>query len=136
MGSSPRSTVPARVPTPRRIDSVNHTAKNLIRFAGVVAGLAAAAWAMRDRLLPSPEIHDEPPPRFRDAPPPTPAAADDREDLTAIKGVGPVMSGRLIDAGITSVTAVAEADQAALAEAIGVTEATAARWIASAKTLT
>ncbi len=127
--------VPARVPTPRRIALVNHTAKNLIRIAGVVAGLAAAAWAMRDRLLPSPEIHDEPPPRFRDAPGPTPAAAGDRADLTAIKGVGPVMSERLIEAGITSIAAVAKADPAALAEDVGVAEATAARWIASAKTL-
>lgn len=115
---------------------MNSTAKNLIRFAGVVAGLAAAAWAMRDRLLPSPEIHEEPPPRFRDAPRPTPAAAPDRDDLTAIKGVGPVMSGKLLDAGITSIAAVAKADPAALAEDAGITEATAERWIESAKTLT
>ena len=114
---------------------MNNTAKNLIRFAGVVAGLAAAAWAMRDRLLPSPEIHEEPPPRFRDAPRPTAASAADRDDLTAIKGVGPVMSAKLIDAGITSIAEVAKADPAALSEDIGVTEATATRWIESAKTL-
>lgn len=115
---------------------MNSTAKNLIRFAGVVAGLAAAAWAMRDRLLPSPEVHDEPPPRFRDAPPrPTPSVAAEPDDLTAIKGVGPVMSEKLIDAGITSIASVAKADPAALAQDVGVTEATATRWIESAKTL-
>ncbi len=70
---------------------MNHAVKNLLRVAGVLAGLGAAAWALRDQMLPPPEIHDEPPPMFR-----TGGGAD---DLTQIKGVGPVYRERLAEAG-------------------------------------
>jgi predicted flap endonuclease-1-like 5' DNA nuclease len=121
---------------------MNHTAKNLIRVAGVVVGIGAAVWAMRDRLLPSPEVHDEAPPRFREAPSspvPSQATAEPSSpgagDVTEIKGIGPVTAGKLASAGVTDVAAVAASTASDLATAAGVSETVAGRWIAAAKTI-
>lgn len=120
---------------------MNHTAKNLIRVAGVVVGIGAAVWAMRDRLLPSPEVHDEPPPRFREAPPPVPSRTSAESsspkvaDVTEIKGIGPVTADKLASAGVTDVAALAASTAQHLATATGVSETVAGRWIAAAKTI-
>jgi predicted flap endonuclease-1-like 5' DNA nuclease len=113
---------------------MNNTMKNAIRLAGVVVGLGAAVWALRDRLLPTPELTDEPAPRFREAEPAAPAAADDA-DLTRIKGIGPVTAGRLAAAGVEGVAALAAMSPIEVAAAAGTSEANAARWIESASTL-
>ena len=115
---------------------MNNTAKNVIRVAGVVAGLAAAAWALRDRLLPAPEVHEEPPPKFRE--PDTGAAseaADTEPILTDVKGIGPVTADKLTAAGIEDVQTLATADPAGLSDLIGTSETTAAKWIEAAKAI-
>jgi len=99
---------------------MNQTLKNLIRIGGAIAGLGAAIWAMSDRLLPSPEIHDEPPPLFRVPPEP--------DDLTEIKGIGPVKAGQLNDAGIDTFTELAAMPADELAEVAETSTATATRW--------
>lgn len=122
---------------------MNNTAKNLIRLAGVVVGLGAAAWALRDKVLPAPEIHQEAPPRFREAATDTAdgvdsdAGPDDRppDDLTEIKGIGPVTAGKLQDAGVVSFDQLANADAAILADTVGTSEATMAKWIEAANDL-
>ncbi len=131
---------------------MNRTAKNLIRIVGVVAGLGAAVWAMRDRLLPAPEVHDEPPPRFRTATSPSPAAtsSDDgssndeqpaeeeerpSDDLTRIKGVGPVTAERLHEAGIDSFAQLASMSPEEVAEAGRTSVGTAGSWIEAAAEL-
>lgn len=113
---------------------MNNTMKNAIRLAGVVVGLGAAVWALRDRLLPAPELNDDPAPRFREAEPAAPVLADDA-DLTRIKGIGPVTAGKLATAGVEGITALAAMSAVDVAEAAGTSEAAAARWIESAKTL-
>ncbi len=100
-------------------------AKNLLRTAGVLAGLAAAAWAMRDRMLPPPEIHDEAPPKFR-----TGGGAD---DLTVIKGIGPVYQERLAQAGIHSFSDLRTADPRDIARAAGTSHAVADHWVEFAR---
>jgi predicted flap endonuclease-1-like 5' DNA nuclease len=99
---------------------MNQTVKNLIRIGGALAGLGAAIWAMSDRLLPSPEIHDEPPPLFRIPPQP--------DDLTVIKGIGPVKAGQLNDAGIDTFTELAAMPTDKLAAVAETSVATATRW--------
>lgn len=112
---------------------MNQTAKNLMRVAGVVVGLGAAAWALRDRLLPAPEIHDEPPPRFREpTPSPTPDASGSSDDLTAIKGVGPVTARKLEDAGYSTLADIAAADAESLSTSVGTSQTTVSRWIEAA----
>lgn len=107
---------------------MNHTMKNVIRAAGVVAGLAAAAWALRDRMLPDPHPPTEEHPRFRTGVPATNAP----DDLTAVRGIGPAYAGRLANAGINTIADLATADPAEVAEIAGTTDSTAARWIADA----
>lgn len=112
---------------------MNNTAKNIIRAVGVVVSLGAAVWALRDKLLPAPEIPEGPPPKFRD-----PGAAPDTaaDDLTAVKGIGPKTKAKLVDAGFPDLEALASAEPAAIAEAADTSEAMAARWIESAGALT
>ncbi|MEN8238237.1 MAG: helix-hairpin-helix domain-containing protein [Actinomycetota bacterium] len=104
---------------------MNQTVKNLIRIGGAIAGLGAAIWAMSDRLLPSPEIHDEPPPLFR--------IPQQPDDLTEIKGIGPVKAGKLNDAGINTFADVASMPPDELAGVAETSVATATRWSEDAR---
>jgi predicted flap endonuclease-1-like 5' DNA nuclease len=104
---------------------MNQTLKNLIRIGGALAGLGAAIWAMSDRLLPSPEIHDEPPPLFR-----VPRQPD---DLTDIKGIGPVKAGKLNDVGIDTFTELAAMPLDELASVADTSVSTATLWSEDAR---
>jgi len=106
---------------------MNHAAKNLLRIAGVIAGLGAAAWALRDRMLPPPEVHDEPPPKFR--------TGTDIDDLTQIRGVGPVYRERLAEAGIQSFSDLSNRGTSEIAEIAGTSSAVAQGWVKSAQAL-
>ena len=103
---------------------MNKPFKQILRVGGVVIGLGAAVWALRDKLLPAPEIPDGPPPRFRTVPP-SPVAVD---DLTEVKGIGPVYAQRLVDAGISAFGMLSNADVAAVAGAATVSESQATSW--------
>lgn len=105
---------------------MNNAAKNLLRVAGVVAGLGAAAWVLRDRMLPPPEIHDEPPPRFR--------SGGGTDDLTVISGIGPVYQERLASKGIHSFNDLSACSPDELAEVVGTSVAVAEGWVESAQT--
>ncbi|GMQ85795.1 MAG: hypothetical protein BMS9Abin07_1363 [Acidimicrobiia bacterium] len=102
--------------------------KTFLRIAGVVVGLGAAAWALRDRLLPAPAIPEGPPPRFRTSPP----AKADPDDLTAVKGIGPVYAERLVAAGYDTFATLVAAGADAVGDAAGVSSQTAAKWVKSA----
>ena len=108
---------------------MNQPLKQFLRIGGVVVGLGAAVWALRDKLLPAPAIPDEPPPRFRTGGASPVAAAD---DLTEVKGIGPVYAERLVEAGITTFAQLADADVAAVAGAAGVSESKAEGWLEQA----
>ena len=107
---------------------MNRPLKNLLRIAGIAVGVGAAVWAMRDKLLPAPDIPDEPPPRFRTGP----APSDGSDDITEIKGIGPAYAGRLADQGITTFTELAAADIEDVAAAARVSPARAGSWIEAA----
>jgi predicted flap endonuclease-1-like 5' DNA nuclease len=112
---------------------MNQPLKQVLRIGGVVIGLGAAVWALRDKLLPAPEVPEGPPPRFRTGTT-TAGAAESAEvdDLTEVKGIGPVYAERLTDAGVTTFAELAEADAAAIAGAAGVSESVAASWMEQA----
>ncbi len=115
---------------------MNHTARNLIRVAGVVVGLGAAIWALRDRLLPAPEVHSEPPPRFRtvDTSSDVPDTSN-TDDLTTIKGIGPVTAAKLASSNIHSFKAIADMTPESLADTAGTSSEAARSWIESAAAL-
>ena len=108
---------------------MNQTAKQIIRVAALTVGVAAAAWALRDRFLPTPHIPDEPPPRFRKG------TAQAPSDLTRIKGVGAAYATRLREAGITTYDQLASADVVDIAAVTGISEALLTEWAAAAAAL-
>ena len=100
----------------------------------VGAGLAALAWMLRDRLVRPTvvPVSPEDAPAFRVSPP-TAAARADADDLTEIKGIGPVFSARLAAAGISRFDELAATSGSRLAEIAGVPETRAAEWISQAR---
>ena len=110
---------------------MNKPLKNLLRVAGIAIGIGAAVWAMRDKLLPAPNVPDEPPPRFRTGPETAPGPTGP-DDLTMIKGIGPVYASRLTQRGVASFADLASRPPAELAGLAGVSEPVAASWIAQA----
>lgn len=105
--------------------------KRVARILGLVGGLGAVLWAMRDRLV-SVAISREPqPPAFR-VPEPTPTPPDG--SITDIPGIGPVYATRLTTAGIGTLAALADATADAVAEAAKVPLSKAEAWIDAAAT--
>jgi predicted flap endonuclease-1-like 5' DNA nuclease len=89
--------------------------------AAAAAGVGAAAWAKRRGTDASPrerKIRDSRPDRKEVLSTPSPlpnrGAAVEGDDLTAVKGIGAVISGRLAEAGVTSYRQIAAWDDAGL----------------------
>ena len=113
--------------------------RRLARFVGLAAGLAAVVYVLRDKLVRIPE-EAGPPPHFKAVgsgtkAPETTVAAVAADDLTVIKGIGPVYAERLRNAGIDGFAALAGADVAATADTIDVSAEQVADWAAQARQL-
>lgn len=104
-----------------------------MRLAALAAVVATIVWLTREHLLPTPHVPQEPPPHYRSTPPPPQAS---RDDLTTIKGIGPVYAGRLSEAGLGTFRALAGSDAASVAARLGISENMAASWIAQASNYT
>jgi len=97
--------------------------KRLAKVIGVLGGIAALVWAMRDRFISVAASREPVPPTFRTAPdPPSPP-------VDAIEGIGPVFAQRLTAAGIDNVSRLAGSSPDFVAEAAGVSGARARTWI-------
>ena len=108
--------------------------KKLARLVGVIGGVAAVIWAMRERLVSIAAPREPEPPRFRVVTPPSEPPAAGHDDLTLINGIGPVFASRLQDAGISSFAALHQAGAERAAEIAGVPPNRAEPWIADAET--
>ena len=102
--------------------------KKLLRLAALLIVAATIVWLTREHLLPSPRVTDEKPPHFRSTPP-----APAHDDLTSIKGIGPVYAGRLAELGVRSFQALSEQDPATTAKRLGTTQQAVTDWVAQAK---
>lgn len=107
--------------------------KRITKVVGFVAGIGAIVWMMRDRLVTLTVAREPEPPTFRVPDPPTPSS--ERDDLTGLKGIGPTYRDRLLEAGVTTFTALADADAADVAAAAGVSRSRASDWISQAADL-
>lgn len=97
--------------------------KKLAKVLGVLGGVAALVWAMRDRFISVATSREPEPPTFRATTEVSSPA------VNAIDGIGPVFAERLIAAGIDNVSRLAGASPDLVAEAAGVSGARARTWI-------
>jgi predicted flap endonuclease-1-like 5' DNA nuclease len=97
----------------------------LLKIVGVVGGVAAVVWAMRDRFISVATSREPEPPAFR-SPKTTPP-------VETIEGIGPVFARRLSEAGIRDIGLLAAASPDLVAEAAGVSGARARAWIDQAR---
>lgn len=107
-------------------------------LVGIGAGVAAVVWLVKDRLL-GPEavpVTADEAPAFRVAPGPPSEPAATGDDLTRVKGIGPVYRARLEQAGFTTFSALSSADAADIASAAEVTADKAEGWVRQAGELT
>lgn len=107
-------------------------------LVGIGAGAAAIIWMVKDRLL-GPEaapVTVETAPAFRVAPGPPQVPEAGSDDLTAVKGIGPVYRARLEEAGISSFDRLASSSSDDVSAAAGVDPERAADWIDQAHNLT
>lgn len=96
--------------------------KKVTKVVGILGGIAALIWTMRDRFIQIAAPKEPEPPTFRVVPP-------KRDDLTEINGIGPVFASRLVEAGITTFAGLAAADVSTVVDATGISDAKAADWI-------
>ena len=115
--------------------------KRAVRTVGIVAGLGAVAWLMKDRLLRVPDGGDAPISGFRvpdsnghKAPTSTELPAQE-DDLTKIVGIGPVYSRRLGEMGIKSFERLSKAKASELADSLDISKDQAKDWIGQASDL-
>ncbi len=107
-------------------------------LVGIGAGAAAIVWLVKDRLL-GPEtapVSVDQAPAFRVAPGPPTAPPEDADDLSAVKGIGPVYRARLEQAGITTFRGLASSSPQSVAEAAEVSLDRAEEWVQQASNLT
>lgn len=101
--------------------------KRLAKLIGVIGGMAAVAWAMRDRFISVATSREPEPPSFRRVPA--------LISVDTISGIGPVFAKRLDGAGIADVSTLATSTPDQVAEAAGVSGARARVWIEAAQKL-
>lgn len=123
--------------------------KRIAPIIGILGGIGAILWAMRDRLVsvaiprepqpPALRVPDRSVPRTADStPPPTEereGEAPPAQSVTDVTGIGPVYATRLEAAGIATLSDLARstAETAAAAAEVPVSRATG--WIESAQAL-
>jgi predicted flap endonuclease-1-like 5' DNA nuclease len=91
---------------------------------GILGGVIALIWAMRDRFISVATSREPQPPRFREV--------GDTQPVAIIDGIGPVYEQRLSQAGISDVETLSKASSDSVAEAAGVSVSRARDWITQA----
>ena len=103
---------------------------------GIGAGMVGLLWLLKDRLM-GPEadpVTPEEAPRFRVAPV-THVSPGGQDDLSRVKGIGPVFRARLSEAGVATFADLARADAEALAARIDVAASRVDDWVDQARRL-
>ncbi len=126
--------------------------KRLVRTLAFAIAIAAGIWAMRDRFLSLALPREPQPPAFRhpDDHPDVPhrphqveptlrqatqqkPAQSTPDDLTVIKGIGPVFAAKLSGIGITTFEALAAATPGEIASKIDTSESRLSDWVGQAR---
>jgi predicted flap endonuclease-1-like 5' DNA nuclease len=96
------------------------------KVVGFVGGLAALAWAMRDRFISVAVSREPEPPAFKGMAP----------GVDLVDGIGPVFASRLSAVGLGDVSALAGSDPKTVSGAAQVSADRARAWIDRAAKLT
>lgn len=99
--------------------------KQAAKLIGVVGGVAAVVWAMRDRFVSVATSREPEPPTFK--------TGAQGADVDVIDGIGPVFAQRLKEAGLGDLPSLAGATPDQVAEAAGVSGSRARTWIEQAQ---
>lgn len=105
------------------------------RAVGILGGIGAIGWAMRERFVTLTLTREPEPPTFTLPPDADDELATDPDDLTEINGIGPVFARRLMEAGVATFGQLATAELANVVAATNVPNARANRWIEQAQAL-
>ncbi|MGH8911417.1 MAG: helix-hairpin-helix domain-containing protein [Acidimicrobiia bacterium] len=112
--------------------------KRLARILGLLGGIGAVAWAMRERFV-SVAISREPvPPAFK-VPDPvvmSPVEAKSATEITSVSGIGPVYATRLESIGVSTIEGLATSRAEQVAAAAEVPLSRAVGWIEAARGMT
>lgn len=95
--------------------------RRVTKVIGLIGGVAAVIWAMRDRFISVATSREPEPPSFRSESSPV--------TVDTLDGIGPVFAQRLTAAGLGTVDALAAASPDRVAEAASVSAARARTWI-------
>lgn len=108
--------------------------KRFGRILAILGGIGVTIWAMRDRFISLTVPREPEPPSFRSppsvptVPPASPAGTEQQpvdsksaepDDLTDVRGIGPVFAQRLADAGITTFAQLAATGEEELRKVLG-----------------
>ena len=112
--------------------------KKFFRLLLTLGAVAGVVWLLRDKIVPPPQPPVSHPPAFRNQPPPPVVARPESamaegDDLTEVKGIGPVYKARLSEMGITTFAALEAADPSAVAEQLEVAGDQVNDWISQAR---
>lgn len=107
-------------------------------FLGAVAG---AFYWLREKMMPPPQPRLASPPPFRTTEPapsvqtPSQSSTKTRDDLTRVKGIGPVYQKRLAEDDITTFADLADGDAVAIAAGIDMSVQQVEDWQEQARRL-
>ncbi|MGB7859599.1 MAG: helix-hairpin-helix domain-containing protein [Acidimicrobiia bacterium] len=101
--------------------------KRIAKLIGLIGGVAAIVWAMRDRFVSVATSREPQVPAFRSG------GSKNSVPVDAIDGIGPIFAQRLTSAGLGDVGALAQASPDSVAEAASVSAARARSWIEKAQ---
>jgi large subunit ribosomal protein L21 len=110
--------------------------KRVLRFLTLAGAVAGAVWYARQKGQPVPSegAWEGQPSELKAVPDPAVSSESTVDDLTSIKGIGPVSNKKLADIGVTTFAELAAADPATVMARFD-SRANVADWIAQAKQL-
>jgi predicted flap endonuclease-1-like 5' DNA nuclease len=112
--------------------------KRFTRIFGILSGIGAVVWLVRDRLISLTAQREPEPPQFRAAPAApggSEPSATTTDDLKLVKGIGPVYERGLHAVGVESFSDLADVDADAIADQLGVSTSQVDDWRSQAADL-
>lgn len=113
--------------------------KRFARALGILGGIGALVWTIRDRIMSIVSPAEPEPPSFRVVTPPSSPAGEASggaaNELLEVDGIGPVFASKLIEAGITTLPELVAAGAERVAAIVELPASRVQGWIDHAASL-